>query len=162
MITTPRSLIYFLLWRFPRLCFWPSTLRHVETPLVLVSSFSINHHHYADDTQLFFCFHPLMHLTFKALFNRSFETWMAANLLTLITSLRLNSCSSSWDASSRNTQFTQLAQWSETRTDEMVSTNVSSSCNYCACATCCVIELHAFFCKVVQFLKFLVVIFVAS
>ena len=56
------------------------------TPLsTLISSLSLNHHLYADDTQLFFSFHPrnfdsnIAHLQ-TALRHIS---WMSANLLTL-------------------------------------------------------------------------------
>jgi len=52
----------------------------------LISSLSLDHHHYADDTQLFFSFHPLnfdssiSHLQ-NAL--QHISSWMTANLLTL-------------------------------------------------------------------------------
>ena len=57
------------------------------TPLsTLISSLSLNHHLYADDTQLFFSFYPpnfdssITHLQ-NAL--QQISTWMTANLLTL-------------------------------------------------------------------------------
>ena len=57
------------------------------TPLsTLISTLSLNHHLYADDTQLFFSFHPrnfdssIAHLQ-AAL--RHISSWMSANLLTL-------------------------------------------------------------------------------
>jgi len=72
------------------------------TPLsTLISSLSLNHHLYADDTQLFFSFHPrnfdssishlqaalqLMSSTFCHVYhlqNRVMSSWMSANLLTL-------------------------------------------------------------------------------
>ena len=57
------------------------------TPLsTLISSMSLNHHFYADDTQLFLSFHPsefnsdITHLQ-NAL--QQISSWMTANLLTL-------------------------------------------------------------------------------
>jgi len=72
----------------PRLCSWPFTFRHVGSLLscTLISSCSLNHYLYADDTQLFLSFHPtdrdssIDHLH-NALNRISF--WMTANLLTL-------------------------------------------------------------------------------
>ena len=51
------------------------------TPLsTLILSMSLNHHLYADDTQLFLSFHPsestLMSLTCKMLYNRSLPGWL--------------------------------------------------------------------------------------
>jgi len=61
------------------------------TPLsTLISSLSLNHHLYADDTQLFFSFYPanfdstITHLQ-NAIHQISF--WMTANLLTLNSSM---------------------------------------------------------------------------
>jgi len=57
------------------------------TPLsTLVSSLSLNHHLYADDTQLFLSFHPLdFHSNISHLQNalQQISSWMTANLLTL-------------------------------------------------------------------------------
>ena len=60
------------------------------TPLsTLISSLSLNHHLYADDTQLFFFFHPrnfdssITHLQTTL---QLISSWMSANLLTLNTS----------------------------------------------------------------------------
>jgi len=62
------------------------------TPLsTLISSLSLNHHLYADDTQLFFSFYPpnfdscIIHLQ-NAL--QQISSWMTANLLTLNVSLQ--------------------------------------------------------------------------
>ena len=55
------------------------------TPLsTLVSSLSLNHHLYADDTQLFFSFHPSdFHSNISHLQNalQQISSWMTANLL---------------------------------------------------------------------------------
>ena len=72
----------------PRLCAWSSTLYYVHiSPLsTLISSLSLNHHLYADDTQLFLSFRPpdfdssATHLK-NAL--QHISSWMTANLLTL-------------------------------------------------------------------------------
>ena len=57
------------------------------TPLsTLVSSLSLNHHLYADDTQLFLSFHPSdFHSNISHLQNalQQISSWMTANLLTL-------------------------------------------------------------------------------
>jgi len=66
------------------------------TPLsTLVSSLSLNHHLYADDTQLFISFHPSdFHSNISHLQNalQQISSWMTANLLTanLATLLKLN------------------------------------------------------------------------
>ena len=75
------------LWRFvaivapttvPNFVLYPLLFIMYTIPLcVLISSLSLDRHQYADDTQLFFSFHPLnlyfriSFLTFKTLFNRS-------------------------------------------------------------------------------------------
>ena len=57
------------------------------TPLsTLVSSLSLNHHLYADDTQLFLSFHPSdFHSNISHLQNalQQISSWMTANLFTL-------------------------------------------------------------------------------
>jgi len=71
------------LWCSPGLCSRPSTLRHVHYLSVLLSLL-LDHHLYADDTQLCFSFHPLnfdssiSHLQ-NAL--QHISSWMTANLL---------------------------------------------------------------------------------
>ena len=51
-------------WRSSRFCPRPYTLHHVHHPTsvitlsTLISTQSLNHHIYADDTQLFFSFYP--------------------------------------------------------------------------------------------------------
>ena len=70
----------------------PSPLLFVmyTTPLsTLVSSLSLNHHLYADDTQLFISFHPSnFHSNISHLQNalQQISSWMTANLLTLSSS----------------------------------------------------------------------------
>ena len=53
---------HFFLWCSSRLCSRSSTFCHVYYPTqhshLLISSLSLNHHSYADDTRLFFSFHP--------------------------------------------------------------------------------------------------------
>ena len=60
------------------------------TPLsTLISSLSLNHHLYADDTQLFFSFYPSdLNANITLLRNalQHISSWMTANLLTLKTS----------------------------------------------------------------------------
>jgi len=55
-------LSYLLLWCSSRFCSWsvgPLLFILYTTPLsTLISSLSLNHHLYADDTQLFFSFYP--------------------------------------------------------------------------------------------------------
>jgi len=72
----------------PRIYFPSSTLHHVQYTLSsLISSFSVNHHLYADNTQFFFSFHPPTSTqalpTFTMLFSGSYDSWMIPNLLTL-------------------------------------------------------------------------------
>ena len=68
-------------------CSWSFAFRHVHHFLsTLISSLSLNHHLYADDSQLFFSFHPpdfdwnITHLQ-NAL--QQISSWMTANHLTL-------------------------------------------------------------------------------
>ena len=60
------------------------------TPLsTLISSLSLNHHLYADDTQLFFSFYPSdldANITLLRNALQHISSWMTANLLTLNTS----------------------------------------------------------------------------
>ena len=59
------------------------------TPLsTLISSLSLNHHHYADDTQLFFSFYPSdldANITLLRDALQHISSWMTAKLLTLNT-----------------------------------------------------------------------------
>jgi len=61
------------------------------TPLsTLISSLSLDHHLYADDTQLFFSFHPLNFDSSISHFQDALQhisSWMTANLLTLNSSM---------------------------------------------------------------------------
>jgi len=79
--------IFCFLWCSSGLCSWSFAFIIYTTPLsTLISSLSFNHHLYADDTQLFFSFHPpdfdsnITHLQ-NAL--QQISPWMTANLLTL-------------------------------------------------------------------------------
>ena len=71
-----------------RFCSWSTTLHYVYYPFSsnLISSLSLNHHLYADDTQLFFSFYPQdLDLSIACLQNalHDIASWMTANLLTL-------------------------------------------------------------------------------
>ena len=73
------------MWCPLRFSSWSST--GTTTPLsTLISSLSLNHHLYADDTQLFFSFYPsvfdssIIHLQHSL---QKISSWMTANLLTL-------------------------------------------------------------------------------
>jgi len=61
--------------------------RNAHTPLsTLISSLSLNHHLYADDTQLFFSFYPSVFDSSNAHLQDSLQkisSWMTANLLSL-------------------------------------------------------------------------------
>jgi len=63
------------------------------TPLsTLISSMSLNHHLYADDTHLFLSFHPSefhsnISLTCKMLYNRSLPGWLQTFLLSTLLKL---------------------------------------------------------------------------
>ena len=79
------------MWCSPRFCSWSLTFYHVYTsPLgTLIFSLSLNHHLYADDTQIFFSFYaPDFPSNISYLFNvlQHISSWMTANLLTLNTS----------------------------------------------------------------------------
>jgi len=79
---------HFLLWRSSRFCPGSYTLHHVNHPTIstLISSQSLNHHLYADNTQLFFSFYqPGLQSSIPRLQNalQQISTWMTANLLTL-------------------------------------------------------------------------------
>ena len=76
-----------LLWRTPRLCPWPYPFQHVHhTYQHLISSRSLNHHLYADDTRIFISFATK---TFTTAITQLQDTisnissWMTASLLSL-------------------------------------------------------------------------------
>ena len=76
------------MWSPPRLCPWSSTLHYVYTSpfSILISSLSLNHHLYADDTQLFLSFRPPDFDSSVARLQNALQhisSWMTANLLTL-------------------------------------------------------------------------------
>jgi len=71
-----------------RFCPRSYTFHHVHHPTVytLISFQSLNHHLYADDTQLFFSFYPRdLHSSISHLQDalQQISSWMTANLLTL-------------------------------------------------------------------------------
>jgi len=82
-------MVHILLRWPPRLCPWSSALRHVlyTTSLsTLISSCSLNHHLYEDDTPLFLSFLPThFDSSIDHLHNAidRISSWMTANLLTL-------------------------------------------------------------------------------
>ena len=111
-------LSYLLLWCFPKFCSWSSSFR---LHLALSCHLSLNHHLYADDTQLFFSFYPsdlefsITHLQ-NAL--QQISSWMTANLLTFNSSrteflliglkqqlAKISSCSLDTAHSARNIFF---------------------------------------------------------
>jgi len=80
-------LVFLFLWCSSRLCSWSFAFHHAHHSLsTLISSLSLNHHLYADDTKLFFSFHPpdfdsnITHLQ-NAL--QQISSWMTANHIAL-------------------------------------------------------------------------------
>ena len=75
------------MWCPSRFSPWSSTVYLVHHPLsTLISSLSLNHHLYADDTQLFFSFYPSVFDSSITQLQHSLQkisSWMTANLLTL-------------------------------------------------------------------------------
>ena len=88
-------LVFLFLWCSSGLCSLSFAFHHVHDSLsTLISSLSLNHHLYADDTQLFFSFHPLdfdSNITHLQNALQQICSWKTANLLTLNFS-RQNSC----------------------------------------------------------------------
>jgi len=78
------------LWCFSRLCFSPLLFVLYTNPLsTVISSLSLNHYLYADDTQLLFLFHPRnfdLSITHLQTALQLISFWMFANLLTLTSS----------------------------------------------------------------------------
>jgi len=73
---------------FSRLCSWSTSLYHIyySSLSTLISSLSLNHHMYADDTQLFFSFFPSdFDVNISLLQNalKQISSWVTANFLTL-------------------------------------------------------------------------------
>ena len=75
------------LWRTPRLCPWPYPFQQVHHTLsTLISSRSLNHHIYADDTQIFIFFSPKYFTTAITQLQNTItdiSSWITANLLSL-------------------------------------------------------------------------------
>jgi len=74
-------------WCPPRFTLGPLFFHHVYYPLsTLISSLSLNHQLYVDDTQLFFSFYPSdlnTNITLLRNVLQHISSWMTANLLTL-------------------------------------------------------------------------------
>jgi len=121
------------------------------TPLsTLVSPLSLNHHLYADDTQLFLSFHPLhFHSNISHLQNalQQISSWMTANLLTLNSSktefllighkqqlCKIQDCSLIITHSARNLGF--IFDEHLTFSDQI--TALSKSCYYHICELRCI------------------------
>jgi len=106
-LSHPSILAYVAFSKAPFLVLCFSSCTHYTTPLsTLISSLSLNHHLYADDTQLFFSFYPPNFDSSITLLQNALQqisTWMTANLLTLNSS-RLNSYS--LDSKSNLTRYT--------------------------------------------------------
>ena len=67
-------------------CFCGVFIIYTTALISLISSLSLNHHLYADDTQLFFSFHPAeVHSRITHLHGglQHISSWMTSNLLTL-------------------------------------------------------------------------------
>ena len=143
MCNWPVFLAHILLRCPPRLCPWSTLFIMYTTPLsTLISSCSLNHHLYADDTQLFLSFLPT-HFDSRIdhLHNAldQISSWMTANLLTLNSSkteflliglskqlAKINNSSLTTTHSTRNLGF--ISDEPLTFSDQISSVSKSYSC----------------------------------
>ena len=120
---------HFLLQCFPRFCSWSFTIYMYTTPLSsLISSFSLTHHLYADDTQLFFSFHSLDFDSSITHLQDVLELISSSKTVNLLT---LSSSKTEW---ARNLDFIidELHIFSH-----QIST-LSMSCYHHICQLCCI------------------------
>jgi len=135
----PFLLPHHLVWRSSSFCPRSYTFYHVHHPTKYSHLKSLNHHLYADDTQLFFSFYPPdLHSSISHLQTalQEISSWIAANLLTLNSSnlliglkqqlAKIQNCSLSTTHSAHNLGF--IFDEHLSFSDQI--TALSKSCNF--------------------------------